>query len=126
MTKCDNCGYELPSNHIKCICGSYCNQTCMEKSHNEARARDMAMDKHNLWNKGKKAELWVCGPIPAPHSMKAKCYKCKKEVYYDPSVKKFIKKGCRKICIPCALKSETLNQEQKFILKRAMIGMENL
>jgi len=78
------------------------------------RCRKKSIELHKKYNKGKPANLWVCNAIPEEDEVskpfkKGKCHKCKGVVIYDPTAKKNLKKGAKKICKLCVIKIEEKN-----------------
>ena len=87
---------------------------------NEIKARKLALNKHKRWNKGKKADLWVCGNVKLWDGMEVKCDECGRVCYCDKKVKSVIAKKHTKMCIYCAVKIPEINEEQKAILTKAI------
>jgi len=78
----------------------------------------LARAKHEKWNKGKKANVWICGFDPLPSSKETKCEDCGSLCYYTNDASDLIAKKHKKICGNCALKKGILNEEQRHILEK--------
>ncbi len=76
--------------------------------------------KHQKWNKGKKADIVVCGESNWGWSDEVKCEDCGKTCYYSSNENLDLKKdNIKKICLDCALGKyrKYLNEEQIKILE---------
>ena len=83
--------------------------------------------KHKKWNKGEKANVWICGMDNIGWQKEEKCEVCGKKCFSTPQdFPDLVTKKAKKICVECALFnpkwSKKLNKEQREILELSYYG----